>query len=428
MALAKQNIPILFGKGIETKLEEKTVPADKMLELENAVFTKRNSFATRFGSSLLSKNILGLTTHIENAKKLLTFQDELLLATKDKLYSYIQSSDAWSERGTIAAVAVTSETVVRNTTSQSVPDGYSLKDVTVYAWEEGSAVKATVFDETSGLPILTGVTLNAGAVKPKVIANNTYIFVYYIVGSSLKMRKINPVSPSSFDGEVTIASNITNNFDIHPHGNNLVYIYSTTASVCNIGYIAQNGLIGTSLTGFPSAVNTVKAGTSSVCIVSKFDGVFTDAIYAFYANTVDGLVVSALNLDLTTIYTSVVDPTTTDIRNITAIFQDNNNVKAYYELYNATKYNALIKTNTVSFGGFIDTPTNSVLSVGLGSKAFRGADNNIYVVAAYESTLQSTYFLMKETFSPTEKLQVASVIAKYEGGRSEEHTSELQSH
>lgn len=41
MALSKQNIPIVFGKGIETKYDEKVVQADKMLELENAIFTKK---------------------------------------------------------------------------------------------------------------------------------------------------------------------------------------------------------------------------------------------------------------------------------------------------------------------------------------------------------------------------------------------------
>lgn len=415
MPLQKQNIPIIFGKGIETKFDEKVVQADKMHELENAVFTKKMTLSTRYGADLLGNHVIGTTTSYENAKKLMTFQDELLLVTNDCLFSYIQSNDAWSDRGSISAVAINSKSIVRNSLSQSVPDGNSLKGVSVYAYEQGSGINATVIDDASGLPILSDVTIAASGVKPKVFASKTYLLVYFIDGSNWKLRRLNPFNPSVFETVVTVASNIENNYDLHPHGNNLVYIFNNNSGVCEVGYVQQNGLIGTSLTGSPAPVLTSLPGDSSVAIVSKFDGVLNDAIYALYANPTDGLTCSVLNLDLSTAHTGTIDSTTTVIRNITGILIGDTTLHVYYELFNATKSNALIKTNTITFGGVVGTAEVSIRSLGLTGKAFLGADSNVYMIGAHESTLQSTYFVLNDDFSG-EKLQVASVIAKYEGG------------
>lgn len=414
MPLTKQNIPIIFGKGLDTKTEEKVVQLDRMLELENAVFTKKMSLATRYGSDKLSKHILDSSSLIENPRKLMVFQDELLMATKDTLYSYISSSDSWSSRGSISSVGVTSKSIVRNTQSQSVPDGYSLKGVTVYAWEENSGIKVTVIDETTGLPILSETVISATGVKPKVISNNTYLFVYYIEGTNWKCRRLSPNNPSTFETAITLAADIKDNFDLHPHGNNIVYIYNRSTSKCNIGYIQLDGDIGDPINGFPTAVDTAKKGDSCVAIISKFDGDLTDAIYAFYSNTTDGVLCSILDLGLNITHTVTVDAILTQVRNITAIFLDSISIKVYYEIYSATTYNAYIKSNTVSYAGAAGTPITAIKSLGLIGKAFYGDDNNLYVIAAYQSTLQSSYFILRDTLT-SEGLQVSSVVAKYEG-------------
>ena len=415
MALQKQNIPIVFGKGLDTKTEEKVVQADKMLELENAVFTKKNSFSTRYGSDLLADSILGSQDKIMDAKKILSFQDELLLITGAKIYSYIPNAYSWADRGFLSAAAVSSKTIVRNTNSQSVPDGNTLKGVSVYAWEESGGVKASVIDNNSGLPILASVTISATGVKPKVFANKTYLLVYYIEGTNWKCRKITPVDPNSFDSAITLASDIENNFDLHPHGGNLVYVYNTTGGKCNIGYIQQDGSIGGPLNGFPTDVDTVLPGDSCVGIVSRFEGDFDDAIYVLYSNTTDGLLCSVYDLGLGLVGTGTLDNTTTIIRNVTGVLTSSTVLRVYYEIFNATTYNEFIKVNTITKAAVVGTASSSILSLGLSTKAFKGSDDNFYVVGSYQSTLQSTYFLLKETFS-SENLQVASVIAKYEGG------------
>ena len=415
MALAKQNLPIIFGKGIDTKLDEKVIQADKMLELENAVFTKNLTFSTRFGSRLLSKNIINSSDHIENSKKLITFKDELLIATDSNIYSYVESNDAWISRGSISAVAVSSKSISRDTVNKSVPDVNTLKNITVYAWEESGGVKATVIDDVTGLPVLANFNIVSTGVKPKVFSNKTYIFVYYINGNSLYVRRLNPSNPSTFEAAETVASNIENNYDMHPHGLNLVYIYNTIGGNCNVGYIQNNGLIGQTIFGFPNDVDTTNPGDSSVAIISKFDNSLDDAIYTFYANTTDGLTCTIYDLLLNEIGSYTIDSTTTKIRNITAILTDSSSVKVYYEIDNATLSNVFVKSNTITFAGTVGTDQVEIKSVGLVGKAFYGQNDKIYLIVAHESTYQPTYFVMKDTFS-SEKLQVASVIAKYEAG------------
>lgn len=416
MALSKQNIPIVFGKGIETKYDEKVVQADKMLELENAIFTKKMTFSTRHGSDLLPKNILNSSDHIQNSKKLMTFQDELLLATDSTLYSYNSSTESWASRGSISAVAVNSKSIVRNTYSQSVPDGNTLKGVTVYAWEENSTIKATVIDENTGLPLLAETELSSSGVKPKVFVNSTYIFVYYIEGSNWQMRRLNPANPSLFDAAVTVAANIVNNFDLYPHGNNLVFIYNNTSNKCSVGYIQNNGTIGTALQGFPAMVTTVHGGQDCVGIISKFDGTQTDRIYALFANSSHDAYVAVYDLGLNLITETLIENLTTTIHNISAIFLNDTSIRIYYEADIATIISPKIKKRDIDYTGtFLNAAEILQRTLGMWSKPFIGPDGQIYLIATHESTYQSTYFVMRDT-NTAEKLQVCSVVAKNEGG------------
>lgn len=416
MALSKQNIPIVFGKGIETKYDEKVVQADKMLELENAIFTKKMTFSTRHGSDLLPKNILNSTEHIQNSKKLMTFQDELLLATDSTLYSYNSSTESWASRGSISAVAVNSKSIVRNTYSQTVPDGNTLKGVTVYAWEENSTIKATVIDENTGLPLLAETQLSASGVKPKVFVNSTYIFVYYIEGSNWQMRRLNPANPSSFDAAVTVAANIASNFDLYPHGKNLVFIYNNTSNLCSVGYIQLNGEIGTSLQGFPSMVSTAHGGEDCVGIISKFDGTETDRIYALFANASHYLYVAVYDLGLNLISEVQAESLGGKIWNVGAVFLNDSSIRIYYEYgRTGTGTSITIKKRDIDYNAnFLNSQVTYQRGAGLWSKPFKGPDNSIYLVATVMRVYQPVYFLLKDT-DTAEKMQVCSVIAQGEG-------------
>lgn len=417
MALQKQNIPVIFGRGLDTKTDEKVVQADRMLELENAVFTKKMSFSTRFGATKLPNAIIGSTQTITNPKKLMTFQDELLLVANNNLYSYVPSNEAWASRGSISAVAIESKSIMRNTRSQSVPDMNTLNGVSVYAWEEASGIYASVIDEVSGLPILASYQIAAAGVKPKVFASSSHILVYYIDGTSWKVRILNPLAPTSFDAAFTVASDISNNYDLSPCGTRLVYIYNKTGGGCEIGYLTTNGAIGSALTGFPAPVSTANDGDSAVAITAKFDGNLTDRIFAFYSNTTDGLccTIYGTNLYAAGAITKLgMDTSANPFRNITALYTDQNNVKVYYEDGGSPIMNTLIKSLSIDTAGNYTSPETGFRSLGLISKAFYGADNNLYLVAGSQSTYQSTYFILRDTLS-AEKLQVASVVAKYEG-------------
>ena len=54
MALGKQNISISFGKGVDTKTDNKQVVPGKLLNLENAVLKKVGKFVKRFGYGVIN--------------------------------------------------------------------------------------------------------------------------------------------------------------------------------------------------------------------------------------------------------------------------------------------------------------------------------------------------------------------------------------
>jgi len=421
--LQKQNIPIIFGRGLDTKTNEQVVQADRMLELENAVFTKKMSFSTRFGSRSLSRKILGQSTEIENPRALFTFQDELLLSADNNLYSYLPSTDEWANRGSLSSVSVESKSIQRNTKSQSIPDMNTLKGISVYAWEEGSEVYATVIDEASGLPIVAATAMSSGGGrKPKVFASSSHLLVYYINGSNWYVRTLNPLSPLVFSSAAVVASDIEDNFDLCEFSQQLVFIYNTTGGNCKIGYITPEGLIGTALEGYPSVVTTTTPGDEAVTITAKLDNDLNDRIIAFIADNnasnkltavIYGLnLFSGSGLEVTNIY---INYSGYYIRNLTALYlPDKQSVRVYVEHDQGDVNLSQLHSVTIDLSGNILAQVLGAVGLGLTTKAFYGSDGSIYFGVAFESTYQSTYFILRDTES-TELFQVAGVVAKYEG-------------
>ena len=421
--LQKQNIPIVFGRGLDTKTNEQVVQADRMLELENAVFTKKMSFSTRFGSRSLSRKILGQSTEIENPRALFTFQDELLLSAGNNLYSYIPSTDEWASRGSLSSVSVESKSIQRNTKSQSVPDMNTLKGISVYAWEEGSEVYATVIDEASGLPIVAATLMSSGGGrKPKVFASSSHLLIYYINGSNWYVRTLNPLSPLVFSSAAVVASDIEDNFDLCEFSQQLVFIYNTTGGNCKIGYITPEGLIGTALEGYPSVVTTTTPGDEAVTITAKIDNDLNDRIIAFIADNNPSnkltAVIYGLNLfpgsglEVTNIY---INFSGNYLRNLTALYlPDKQSVRVYVEHDQGDVNLSQLHSVTIDLSGNVLAQVLGAVGLGLTTKAFYGSDGSIYFGVAFESTYQSTYFILRDTES-TELFQVAGVVAKYEG-------------
>jgi hypothetical protein len=397
MSLNKTIIPVTFDGGVDTKTATKLVKNGFFLDLQNVVRTKTGQLSKRFGFTALGKTVFGTSTAISTGQRLSTFRNDLLLIDNTNLYSYSTANDAWSQRGQVISALVTSTPIIRTSVKQAMPDMISYKGISVTVWEDSrGGVRCTVVDDSTDSPITADQLVSASGSRPKVIAfNDTFLITYYDSGS-WKCRRIAFVQPTTLIAEQTISADITDNpYDLVVYGSVAVYAYNTATTI-KLGYLTSAGTNGSPGTnGFPAPVTIAARAQNGLTLVTDTARAFH---YIFYHGTTTGNVtVSAYTTDLNTVYTSSVE-TIANIRNITAVLRSDASVRVFYEQSAASVKNYLVKQNTLTFSGTaltIGTPTVFKKSVGLAAKAF-AVGTLEYVTVVHESTLQSTYFTVKQ--------------------------------
>lgn len=274
MGLREQQLTVRFAGGIETKMDSKVVPSARLLALENGVFTKAISIKKRNGYD-------GLTTEIDgtggddyvDARKLATRDDELLVVTDRKAYSYQAGTDRWSDTGNVMAVPGTERAVVRTASAQTMPDHATNGGVVVYAWEDSrGGVWWTVEDATSGRVYRESAQADANAQRPRCLAVGEALHVYYALPATSKIMVlvINPADPSAnVTAKILVDDLLSSNpvYDActtnHPafvpgvgttiqeHAAFIAWAEHATTNA-RFGYVTPGGDLGSPVNGYPS--------------------------------------------------------------------------------------------------------------------------------------------------------------------------------
>lgn len=197
MPLQKQQIPVQFAGGLDTKTDDKQVVPGKFLSLENAVFTNPGKLQKRNGLNLLSQTIDQNNGDINEGQALSTFQDQLLLFTGAKAYSRLSHNEKWTDKGNVSSVINTSYQIVRNGYQQSNVDGNKISGVECYAWEDSrGGLRYSIVDSVTGNFIVSDQLLNAYGEKPKVLALNStssvssQFCIIFSIDNSLYLNRI----------------------------------------------------------------------------------------------------------------------------------------------------------------------------------------------------------------------------------------------
>jgi len=213
VALTKQKIAIPFAQGIDTKVDPKQRPIGTLEVLENAIFEEPGTLKKRNGYELVPTDVLG-GSELLTPKRLTTFKDELCLYSSRTFYSYSESVQKWSDKGTVSNIFPTSKAIVRNTYEQSQIDSYHVNGLDVYAWKDTrGGVRVSVIDRNTGNEVISDTEISSTGEKPKVefIGNEAY-FVY-IEGTDIKYRRVNPLNPATIETAVTLVSGDVNGTD-----------------------------------------------------------------------------------------------------------------------------------------------------------------------------------------------------------------------
>lgn len=410
--LNKQTIALNFGQGLDTKTDPKLVQPGKLLMLENGVFHKAGRIDKRNGYSILSSQTLDSTT-LDTGSALATFKDELLQYNKQKIYSFSEGAQKWLDKGAAVSATVNTKQIVNNTYQQGQVDSAILDGVGVYAWADSrGGVRASVYDETTGTTMLDDVSIDSStdALYPRCIAFNQYIFVFYYKLGSLYVRRISPQNPTAFDAAFTVASDVnlaTNLYDVITVGNVRMIVVTAKQGANQIKLtFLDNG--PTILSGALAPIFINEHAQSCLTIIAMANREFMIAYHnlaagvkAFIINNGGSILVAPF----------VVDATLTVIKKITGCKKrDNSGVQLFYELDAAATYNHRVIKATVSNAGSVSDVGALARSIGLWSKAFSYEDPNddierIFVAVTYGSTLQSTYFVIRQDGVLVAKMQ-----------------------
>jgi hypothetical protein len=424
MALQKSLVPLILGTSIDTKTDSKLVQSSKLLELENAYIDKFGSLRKRNGNDPLGNAPSG-------GRSITTFKDELVLMTSERIYSYNDSTDVWVDKGYLADVRTETSQIIRNTNKQNASSCASLNNITVYAWEDNdgstTTVHAAVFDAQTGLAIISDYAVETiSSTRPKIIACVRYIYIFYTQGTNIKSVRIDTTSSTPvFESPVTLTSSGATDpiFDIVRYGTttNMVMVYKNSANKVNIGYVIESGNFGGPSDGVPSAITdvfTLGAYVMQDCITLIVEAGGTIKV-VFCGSSVNGLhdiYYGSLNFDFTGIAKFATNEVAGLAKNNVAIYAiDTNSFRLWYEFRETIKYKVYIQY--IEITGLASSPTLGsatlwVRSVGIVSKPFSDSSGNIYLICAFETTLQPTYFVMK--FISSTKALVVNTISKSE--------------
>lgn len=417
MSLQPSTIPIQFLGGLDQKRPDKASLPGKFIALENCVRRKHSLVEKRFGLTTLSNSIFSTADTITEGRHLTTFQDDVLLAGNEKLFSYASANDAWVNKGTCSTAQVDMTPLVRNSDTQALSDLASDDGLTVLAWEDSrGGVRYSVYDDTTGAALVYDTLIDASGLKPKVVALRDTFLLAYIVGAALKVRVIAKSAPTTLGAAINIKGSgvaSTDYWDIDRYQETYaVYVVSTTTPALEVGYVDQNGVVGSPVTNsLPSPIAT---GTTAADDFASITGdAMNSKIWILYGG---GVEVKAITVspDFSTTATHTIAAETA--RNATAVVRSSDNqLLVFYEMAGSTAKDHYIRTACLSWpgtGAITETSAEATLlkSVGLASKSFQVSGNQ-YFLATHESSLQPTYFVVRH-----DGTIVARVLGSVGGG------------
>lgn len=268
MALRKAPLSVLFQGGVELRQEPQTVPATKLIDLVNAQFTRLTTISKRNGYRALSTQIQDGGGNITDARGLARRDDERLLFTDKRCYSYRPSQDRWADAGEVAATTATTLPIARTGSYQTQPDVADRNGIRVAAWEDSrGGVWCSVIESATGriLRSETQLDSNANARSPRCIAVGEVLHVLWTRSdiTAIQLALVNPASPalppavSTLTGDLDAALpfydaetavNGPAGFAIRPG----IIAWARTGGGYRVGYIAPDGTLGSPLSGLPS--------------------------------------------------------------------------------------------------------------------------------------------------------------------------------
>lgn len=411
MPLQVQPLSVQFGSGLDLKSDPKSVAITKLLDCVNAVFTKTNSISKRNGYRALGQTIDGTAAPYKNAQGLATRGTELVLFANANSYSYRPTSDTWQTIGAVSSVVAAATALARTGTNQTVPDAATNHGITVLAWEDSNGGVWSAVVEAASDRILTPPTqLDASGKMPRCVAVGEVVHVLWVNGSNLWVAIVNPAVPSSFGTPQPLVIDLdpavqgydaVATLDSYNTASKPGCIAWVTPGGYRVGYIHPSGVLGSPVTGLPSAATfLLSSGAMGSAIgvafsAGKVASVFTARIGVVYQSGIassTGYLTGDL-IDGTTIVrsstTGLITPSFAQLWNRIAVEWDSNSLWWAAERNASTADVCSTQFGNLPIGTLVPSTAQTIRGHSLASRAWN--DNGAVYVAVVHPVLYFPY-------------------------------------
>jgi hypothetical protein len=404
MALDRQTVSIALTQGLDTKSDPKQVIPGKLVTLENGYFKRTGSILKRNGYTPLPTAIVGGSS-VGAGRSISTFKSELFATTGATAYSL--SANGWVSKGACEACEVSSFPLVRNGYQQTACDMSEVDTIRVVSWEDSSGgVRYSVFDIATGQPIVNNQLVSAVGVKPNVLTWGHYVGIFYAetTTNNIRCMAISSASPTTstvFD--VATNGNASRHFDGQYSGvtNNVYFGYQNDVGTISLRYVTNTLTV---------SAETVIAG-SGVGAASNLS-VAEDASGNVWCGFWDGTSVKVTAYD-STLNTVLLAPTVVETlasaRQV-AIGIQGTTCSVFYDVPATPAHNYTIREGDITLAGVVTPGALLFRSLSIVSEPFY-VNGSWHLIAAYDSTLQRTYFVVTDT-----GLIVAKIASGVGGG------------
>lgn len=385
MALERQVVSIALTQGLDTKSDPKQIVPGKLVTLENAYFKRTGSLLKRPGYAPLPTSIFGGSS-VGAGAGLSTFKNELFATSGVSGYSL--SAGGWVDKGHCPFVSLSVTPLVRNGYQQTACDMAEIDGVRVAAWEDSSGgVRYSVFDVATGQPMVTNQLVSATGVKPGVIEWGHYVGIFYADTTTNNIKcmafsSVSPTTPVVFD--VATNGSASRRYDAMHIGTRAYLVYLNNAGTISIRYVAE-----TLTVSFEQIVaDTVASG---VAISGDVSG---NAWIGYYNGTSVKVMVYDAALSTQLLAPTVIE-TLASVRQV-AVGVQGTTCSVFYDVTAAATYNDTIREGDITLAGVVTPGALLFRSLSIVSEPFY-AHGEWHIVAAYDSTLQRTYFVVTDT-------------------------------
>lgn len=406
--LAWQAMHLALAAGLNTKVDARA-KAQPYLDIANDVaFDELGGLQTRkpFAAFAAASPL--------NPRRFAPNGDELLMFSKDTLYSWNASTAAWIAKGTHLAVAMTEKTVFAATGDQITADRAELAGVIIHTWADMGRVWVAATDKVTGAVILSPTNpsiVGPSGSLPRVVALATRLMLVWVnVDGDLATIMIDPANVAA---SVATAWTVLVSSPTYSGSYDVTRVIGADQAVLACCSSPNTSYRLLTISAALAIVTHTVAQTASIVAVSSAPGGthLVQVVRASGTNVFGELVdTSTMTLLATGQVIGNAASFLTQIACAHRSVQDGGQYRCYvfFPDGESTTANVLLKTAWADTSGAVGGPGTITRNIGCASRAF-DYNGRVYLWAAYamtsgvsfagaafRQTLQNGYFLLRD--------------------------------